>query len=73
MCCVDEKLLKLEEVLQMCGLSRSSFYRLEAAGKFVPKVKVGENSTRYKHTNVTAWISARDGTPPGVWEHRCCD
>ena len=73
MCCVEERLLKLEEVLEMCGLSRSAFYRLEAEGKFVPKVMVGENSPRYRFTNVTAWIAARDRTPPGVWQHRCCD
>ena len=71
MCCVEDRLLKLEEVLGMCGLSRSAFYRLEGEGKFVPRAIVGENSPRWRFTDVNAWIAARDGTAPGIWQQSC--
>ncbi len=64
----EDRFLRLEEVLELCGLSRSHLYRLMAEVRFPRQVLVGERSSRWRLTEVTAWMNARDDKPPGIWQ-----
>ena len=66
--CDEDRLLRLEEVLELCGLSRSHLYRLKKEGKFPERVLVGVNCARWRFTAVRAWMDARDDKPPGIWQ-----
>jgi prophage regulatory protein len=52
-------LLRLPDVIRATGLSRSAIYRLEAAGKFPPRVRVSARATAWRSDLVSAWIDAR--------------
>ena len=56
------QLLRFSEVLTLTGLSRSSLYRLLAAGEFPEPVRVGPKSKRFREDDIQAWI---DGRPRG--------
>jgi prophage regulatory protein len=53
------RLIRLPDVLQLTGLSRSSVYRLEKEGRFVSRVRLGERATAWRFEEVKAWIEAR--------------
>jgi predicted DNA-binding transcriptional regulator AlpA len=53
----DEK-LKLPEVLQELGLSRSAFYRLRARGKAPKCVKLPNGQIRIRRRDLDAWFSS---------------
>ena len=52
-------LLRRVEVEQICGLSRSSIYRLMRAGKFPLPIKIGPRATRWLERDIGNWISTR--------------
>jgi prophage regulatory protein len=55
----DERILKLFTVKEMTGLSKSSIYAMEAAGKFPNRVSIGPRSVGWKRSEVLAWINTR--------------
>ena len=57
---VNDRLMRLEEVLEMCGISRSELYRQIADGRFPRPVKVGLRAVRWWQSEVEAW---RAGLP----------
>jgi len=59
---VRERLIRLEEVLEMCGISRSELYRQIADGRFPRQVRVGLRAVRWRLSEVEAWIAARPRT-----------
>ena len=52
-------LLRLPDVQQLTGLSRSSVYRLEASGDFPQRVRLSERATAWKLDELTAWMESR--------------
>ena len=54
---MDDKLIRLDEVLDMCGISRSELYRQIADGRFPRPVKVGLRAVRWRLSEVEAWMS----------------
>jgi predicted DNA-binding transcriptional regulator AlpA len=53
------------EAAALCGLSRSSWHRLRAAGRVPPGVRLGR-ACRWSRAEITAWVSA--GCPAAaVW------
>jgi prophage regulatory protein len=63
------RLIRLPEVISRTGLSRSSIYRLEKQGRFVPRVRLSDRATAWNLDQVTAWIEARplaEATPLSV-------
>ena len=52
-------LLRLRDVQRISGLSRSSIYRMEAAGNFPARVKLSERAIAWREAEIHAWISAR--------------
>jgi prophage regulatory protein len=62
-------LIRLPEVRRLTGLSRSSLYRLERAGHFVPRIRLSTRACAWRFDQVTAWIEARplaDAVPAPV-------
>jgi prophage regulatory protein len=58
-------LLRLKEVLLRVSLSRSSVYRLVAAGQFPSPVQLGPRSVAWKAAEIDAWIANRPSVTRG--------
>ena len=56
---LQERLIKLGEVKQDTGLSRSSIYRLVKNGDFPKPVKLGERASAWLESEVDQWIADR--------------
>ena len=54
-----DRLLRLPEVLQLTGLSRSTLYRKVKEGDFPCPVKLGKRAVGWRESEVIAWINAR--------------
>lgn len=50
---------RLDEVERLSGMSRSSIYRMEAAGQFPRRVKLGERAVGWSRESVKAWCDSR--------------
>jgi prophage regulatory protein len=48
-----EKLLRLREIMEITSLSRAQIYRLQTAGRFPMRIKLGQRS---------AWVSSEVAT-----------
>jgi prophage regulatory protein len=57
------KLLRSKDVIKITGLSRMTIWRLEKAGKFPPRRRLGVNSVAWLEGDVDAWISSRPAIP----------
>ncbi len=57
------RLLRTKHVMAMIGLSRMTIYRLERAGVFPARRKLGENSVGWIDEEIASWIESR---PSGV-------
>ena len=53
------KLLRLPEVCNLTGLSRSSLYRAINAGLFPRSVQLGQRSVAWRLDQVEDWINSR--------------
>lgn len=56
---MTDKLLKIQAVCEMTGLSPSTVSQRVADGRFPPGVKVGARSTRWSEREVAEWIAER--------------
>ena len=54
-----ERLLRMPEVEQLCGLKRSSIYRAIDAGHFPQQVRLGARAVGFPASQVQAWITGR--------------
>ena len=54
----SKKLIRLKDVVEITGLSKSQIYALIAAEKFVRQVKIARSS-RWSLDAVNDWIDAR--------------
>jgi len=53
------KLLRLKDVIGATGLSRVTIWRLEKAGAFPARRRLGTNSVAWLEDEVNAWIGSR--------------
>lgn len=58
---VLQRLLKLPEVLKICGASKSTVYRLEQEGRFPRRVALydGGRAVAWLEAEVLAWVASR--------------
>lgn len=56
---VQERFLRLPEVLHLCGLSRSSVYDLISRNAFPQQVSLGGKNVAWLHSEITAWMTDR--------------
>lgn len=54
-----ERLIKIDEVQHICGLSRSSIYASIQRGEFPAQVKLSYKASAWLYSEVLAWINAR--------------
>lgn len=55
---MSERLLKLPEVIQLTGLSKSGIDRKEKAGGFPKRVRLGHRSIAWAESEINAWVQA---------------
>lgn len=55
-------ILRLPEVSQATGLSRSTIYRLVQTGNFPPPLKLTTRAVGWYSTDIDTWIAARAAT-----------
>ena len=53
------KLIRLNQVLALTGLSRGTIYRLERAGSFPVRRRLSTNSVAWLEHEITAWMESR--------------
>src|SRR4051794_28088822 len=53
------KLLRLQQVIEMTGLSRSTIYRYEGSAVFPKRRKTGPNTVRWLEDDVVRWMTSR--------------
>lgn len=56
---LQERLVRIDELAHLTGLSRSSLYALQAKDEFPRSVLIGGNRVAWKLSSVMAWISQR--------------
>ncbi len=56
---MSTKLLRLAEVSNITGLSRSAIYRLIAQGQFPKPRKITPHASRWREDEVQDWIDSR--------------
>ena len=56
---MGDQLLKLDEVLALTGLSKSTLYRLVERGEFPRPVKLSPRVARWRAEEVEGWVNAR--------------
>ena len=59
------QIVKRPEVEAATGLSRSSLYRLAAAGQFPRPIKLGPRSVGWRADELAAWIEQRTAERDG--------
>lgn len=54
-----ETVLRLPQVRQRVGLSRSTIYALAACGRFPVPIKLGSRAAGWLASEIDAWLAAR--------------
>jgi len=53
--------MRLPEVLQVTGVSRSTIYRLMSNGKFPMQISLGANTVAWLESDLEVWLHERIG------------
>lgn len=56
---VQERFIRLPEVMHLCGLSRSTIYDLISREAFPKQISLGGKNVAWAHTEITAWMTDR--------------
>ena len=54
-----DRLIRLTEVMDLTGLSRSTLYRKKRAGSFPESVELGERVVGWWQSEVLEWMASR--------------
>ncbi len=57
---MSKKILRKPEVRQKTGLSDSTIWRLEKAGKFPQRVQLSSNAVGWYEHEIDAWLEQRE-------------
>ncbi|HYF47910.1 MAG TPA: AlpA family transcriptional regulator [Planctomycetota bacterium] len=55
----EDRILRLPEVLQKTGISETTQWRLERAGKFPRRVNLGGRMVGWRLSEIHAWMAER--------------
>ena len=53
------KVIRLKEVIELTGLSKSTIYRLTESNKFPKQLSLGERSVGWLESEVNEWLENR--------------
>lgn len=56
---IQERIIRKAELLAMVGLSDPTIWRLEKAGKFPKRLRLGGNSCGWLSTEIAGWFASR--------------
>lgn len=62
---MHSRLIRIDEVLALTGLSRTSIWRRERAGDFPRRRRIGVNSVAWVLGEVIAWCESREAVRVG--------
>ena len=57
----NERVIRKPELKGMLGLSDTTIWRLERAGKFPKRLQMGGNSVGWLHSEVIQWLVRKAG------------
>lgn len=57
--CDDDQIIRIDEVVKLTSLSRSSIWRLEQKGEFPARVKLSSSRVGWIRSTVTDWVNSR--------------
>lgn len=57
--CYDDQIIRIDEVVKLTSLSRSSIWRLEQKGEFPARVKLSSSRVGWIRSTVTDWLNSR--------------
>ncbi|MFL6631366.1 MAG: helix-turn-helix transcriptional regulator [Massilia sp.] len=64
---VVDRLIRIHEVVHICGLSRSSIYASIQKGEFPCQVKLSRKASAWVYSEVMAWAAARAASRSVEW------
>jgi prophage regulatory protein len=67
----EDRLIRLPEVLQLSGLSRSAVYQKIRDGDFPQQVKTSTRSSAWVLSEVIAWKNARIAARDSGYQNAC--
>ena len=56
------KIIRVAEVLERTGMSKTTIDRLERAGKFPKRVKISDRAVGWHDTEINKWLESRKST-----------
>ena len=59
---LNERYLKIEEVLEVTSYSRAQIYRLMKSGEFPSSYRLSKNRVAWKETEIRDWAGNRKST-----------
>jgi len=62
---MNSRILRMREVIQRIGLSRSTIYKLMGNDDFPRPMKLGSQAIGWRDSDIEAWISSRPLSPLG--------
>jgi prophage regulatory protein len=62
---MSTQILRMREVIQRIGLSRSTIYKLMENNDFPKPMKLGAQAIGWRDTDIDVWISSRPISPIG--------
>ena len=57
---VPDRVIRMKEVCQIVGLSKSMVFELAAAGKFPERIRLTDRAVGWLHSDVIAWLKSRE-------------
>lgn len=58
------RLLRIQEVISVTGISRMTIYRLEKEGAFPSRRRLGKNSVAWLDDDILDWVTGRPSVVP---------
>ena len=53
----EQRLVRLDDVLRICGVSKAHIYRLVAKREFPAPVRVGPRAARWRLSEIVEWMN----------------
>lgn len=58
------RILRMNQLVKILGISRSSIFRLRARGDFVPAIHISTRCVGYSEDSITEWLKNRQSEMP---------
>jgi len=62
----SDRIVRLNEVVTLVGVSRSQVYRLLGTGDFPAPKRLGPRSIGWRYSDIAEWLETREDAGPGA-------